>query len=87
MAALPLKLLSEEEFIRNLKKTIKLEIEKGLVGTDLQVLYRILIPDPSVFNSQCKKVEDDLRSCLESLDIERIELFGSSVGGIVFNGL
>lgn len=78
---------SEEDIIQELKKTVKSEIGKCAAGTELEVLHRVLSPDPWTLQFKCMVVRVDLQVILHPFRLERIDLFGSTVMGVAFLGL
>lgn len=69
----------EENVNKNLKKCTD--------GTELDTFLRTLLPSPSTLDYQCLEVKQDLFTVLKPLRPSRIDLFGSSVMGLAFEGM
>lgn len=55
-------------------------------GTELDTFLRTLMPSPWALDYQCLEVKQDLYTVLEPLNPKRLDLFGSNVMGLAFEG-
>lgn len=69
-----------------LKESVLSGLKNAERGMELMLLKNILLPDPNVLHYNCMMVKQDLCRILQAMHPIRIDLFGSTVMGIAFQG-
>lgn len=78
--------LCEDIAFQHLKELVKFKLQNCPIGFEIDVLHKVLRPEPWRLNYISAQVKHDLHMILFPLRPAEIQLFGSTVMGLSFRG-